>query len=379
MLDKAAFPRDKVCGDALSGKVVEVLNKLDTSLVPAFAQTQQQVGSWGVRFVAPNGRDLRVPFAAKPEALKQAPGFISKRVDFDAFLVERLKAEPLVSLEEGVQVQQARHMPEGILLELKDGAPIYAQLVLAADGAQSKLRRLVAGQGLPARHHSAGIRVYYEGVREMDAQNFIELHFLKPLLPGYLWVFPLPGGQANVGLGVRSDYVSRKQLNLKQLLPKIIASTPELKARFAAAEPLENAKGFGLPLGSKRWPLSTDNLLLLGDAGNLIDPFTGEGIGNALYTGLFAAEQVEVALATQEYSAKALRAYDQAVYARLWSELRLSTIMQRLLPYPWLFNLVVNKARRSPTLRETISVMFEDLDLRARLRNPMFYARLLFE
>jgi hypothetical protein len=70
-------------------------------------------------------------------------------------------------------------------------------------------------------------------------------------------------------------------------------------------------------------------------------------------------------------------AYDKAFYDRQWDELKLSHTMQKLCKYPWLFNLVVNKANKNKALRETISCMFEDLDLRAKLRNPLFYFKLL--
>ncbi|HAE14693.1 MAG TPA: geranylgeranyl reductase, partial [Bacteroidetes bacterium] len=70
--------------------------------------------------------------------------------------------------------------------------------------------------------------------------------------------------------------------------------------------------------------------------------------------------------------------YDQAIFRRLWPELKLSYRMQRLVNYPWLFNFVVRKANRNRVLRETITVMFEDIDLRDRLRKPSFYFQLLF-
>jgi hypothetical protein len=73
-----------------------------------------------------------------------------------------------------------------------------------------------------------------------------------------------------------------------------------------------------------------------------------------------------------------LKNYDEAVYNRLWQELRLSRAMQRLLNFPSLFNFVANRAANNPTLAETLSAMFMDLDLRERLRQPSFYFKLLF-
>jgi 2-polyprenyl-6-methoxyphenol hydroxylase-like FAD-dependent oxidoreductase len=77
LVDKATFPRDKICGDALSGKVVEVLKKLDPSLVAELNQHGEFLGSYGVTFIAPNGKDLRVPFKKEINSNTAPPGFIS--------------------------------------------------------------------------------------------------------------------------------------------------------------------------------------------------------------------------------------------------------------------------------------------------------------
>lgn len=380
LVDKAIFPRDKICGDALSGKVVEVFRKLDPSLVDRIAAEPSHLGSWGVTFVAPNTKALRVPFRQHfDKDQEQAPGFIAKRLDFDNFLVEECRRYPEIDLREGVALTEFRREGDRWVLSDKAGnTVISARMVIVADGAHSRFAKVVHGQQVEPKHYCAGLRAYYKGVQGMDADNFIELHFLKDFLPGYFWIFPLPNGMANVGVGMRTDKVSQRKVNLKARMFEIIEKYPELKDRFAGAELQGKVQGFGLPLGSRKRRISGEGYLLIGDAGSLIDPFTGEGIGNALYSGYFAAHQVQRSQASGDFSAAALRVYDQEVYARLWSELKLSHRMQRLVNYPWLFNFVVNKARRNKVLSETISCMFEDLDLRERLRNPMFYFKLLF-
>ncbi len=376
LVDKATFPRDKVCGDALSGKVVEVLRKIDPELATQLALEPTQVGSWGVNFVAPNGKSLRVPFKTKMDKLTDtAPGFISKRVDFDNFLLQITLKYPSVSYIPAVKLERFEANAAGYTASTKNGDfKIDTNLLIAADGAHSAFARHHGGIKMEPKHYCAGIRAYYQGVAGMDADNFIELHFLKELLPGYFWVFPLPNGEANVGLGVRSDYVAKRKLNLKQLLPQVIEAHPILRERFRNAVPIDDVRGYGLPLGSKKRPISGNHYMLVGDAASLIDPFTGEGIGNAMMSGMLAAQQ---ALASQDYSAKNLAAYDAAVYRRLWPELNLSRRMQQLVTMPWLFDLVVNKAQKSKTLQETISCMFEDLDMRERLKKPSFYVNLL--
>lgn len=212
----------------------------------------------------------------------------------------------------------------------------------------------------------------------MDPDNFIELHFLKELLPGYFWIFPLPNGEANVGIGVRSDVVRKRRMNLKTELKKIIEEHPVISKRFKGATPIDSVRGYGLPLGSKQRKLSGDQYLLLGDAASLIDPFTGEGIGNAMISGMKAAEIILAARTKGNYHAETLAGYDAAIYRRLGKEFAISTKFLQLVRYQWLFNFIVRKANRNATLRETMGCMFESVDLRRKLKNPLFYLKLLF-
>ena len=119
--------------------------------------------------------------------------------------------------------------------------------------------------------------------------------------------------------------------------------------------------------------------MLVGDSGSLIDPFTGEGIGNAMFSGKWAAEQARNSIATKDFSVKELLKYDKTVYKKIGGELQVSTFMQKLIKYPWLFNWMIRKIKRNDELRETITFMFDDVDLRKKFTSPMFYLRVLFK
>ena len=383
VVDKAVFPRDKICGDALSGKVVEILNRYDRSFVEKLSLDPIQLNCWGVTFVAPNLEELSIPFRNKPKKTDEkreiAPGFITKRYNFDHFMVNEVKKHAGVNLMEGVEIDQFVKTPEGFTCSDKSGNYIiHAKLVIDGSGAHSQFAKKIGKLEVEKEHHCAGLRVYYKGVTGIKEGNYIELHFLKDFLPGYFWIFPLADGQCNVGVGMRSDYVGKKRINLKTELNNIIQKYPQLSERFKNAEPVDDIRGYGLPLGSKKRAISGDNYMLIGDAASLIDPFTGEGIGNAILSGYTAAQQAKEAIESKNFSGTALKKYDEAIYRRLGDELSLSYRMQKLVKYPWLFNFVVRKANRNKVLRETIMVMFEDIDIRDRLRKPSFYFKLLF-
>jgi flavin-dependent dehydrogenase len=288
--------------------------------------------------------------------------------------------EPLISIKTNFRIDDFEKHLDGWKLSNKlTMESVHANLVVAADGAQSRFAKIVGGIHMEEHHFSAGLRAYYKGVKGLNPDGFIELHFLKEFLPGYFWIFPLANGCANVGVGVPSSVVREKHLNLKLEMLKLIQTNPTIMERFENAELVDDIKGYGLPLGSKKRPISGDGFLLLGDAASLIYPFTGEGLGNAMISALKASEVIAANYSSADYAAKSLAKYDEIVYNRLWPELNLSSKMLQLVKYPWLFNLVINKASRSKTLQETISCMFEDIDMRSKLKDPRFYLKILLE
>jgi 2-polyprenyl-6-methoxyphenol hydroxylase-like FAD-dependent oxidoreductase len=189
IVDKAVFPRDKICGDALSGKVVEVLKKLDASLIDDLHTYQNEfLGSFGVTFVAPGGEELRVPFKNEITAASAPPGFISRRIDFDNRLVNEMRRHNEIELRENTELRKFERIDGCYRATAKSGEVFQARLIIAADGAYSTFAKEQAGLSTEPAHNCFGLRAYYKNVSGLDCQNFIELHFLKDFLPGYLWI-----------------------------------------------------------------------------------------------------------------------------------------------------------------------------------------------
>lgn len=373
LVDKAIFPRDKVCGDALSADVAAQLPLLSEHLMTAFAADGRKIPSYGVRLYAPDLTCVDIPFRGEG---KVTDGHVFPRKDFDDLLLREVKAQGICDVFEGCTVTQVSEVAHGVDVATDKGR-LAAQMVVGADGANSVVARLAGNGSVDRRHHSAGLRVYYDNVKGFHEGNHIELYFFRNILPGYLWVFPLPGGRANVGIGLLSSVVSKRKINLRGELKELLATHPCLKDRFAMARPLETGKGHALPLGSRKRHLSGNRFLLAGDAAGLIDPFTGEGIGNAIRSGRVAALHLVQSFRAEDFSAEFNRAYDIEIYRRMGKELRLGYALQRLCKYPWLFNYVIRKASRSRYWHGFLTSALADVSIKMQFTDPAFYYRLL--
>ena len=169
-----------------------------------------------------------------------------------------------------------------------------------------------------------------------------------------------------------------RKMNLREVLDKLLSTDDRFKERFRSATALETIKGFGLPLGSKQRKLSGNRFLLTGDAASLIDPFSGEGIANAIRSGRIAASHIITAFQRQDFSASFNLEYDREIYRRMWKELKLSYGLQKLCRYPLLFNFIVKKANNSPYVRQFLIDSLADIQRKKSLLRPGFYWRMLF-
>jgi geranylgeranyl reductase family protein len=382
ILEKDRFPRDKVCGDACSGKTAYVLRTANPAwLHEIFARTTEALPSTGITFVAPNGRGLEVHYPVANRPGEPAPGFTMKRMDFDNALFEKLDSKTATVVQSATPRSISRKPEGGWEVRWTENGQEHtatADLIIGADGDKGISRKTLLSQGAAEKAYSVGLRAYYQGVTGFNEGQYLELHFLRDVLPGYFWVFPMTEGRANVGIGMLSQKVRAKKVNLREVMLRAIATHPALKSRFANAQLEGKILGWGLPMCTGQDPLSGDGYMLTGDAASLIDPFSGEGIGYALYSGMLAANAAVTALEEGRTDAATLRAkYDKELWRRIGSELRISYTLQRLSGYPWLMNMVVNKAAKSSALRDTISGMFADINMRERLRKPSFYFDIL--
>ncbi len=379
LIDKAVFPRDKICGDALSGKVSVLFDRLDPEIMDRFRRIAVQYDVWGIRFVPPNTSAIDLYFPLKTDKDGVAPGYVTKRMDFDNFLIDEVKRRDNISFYEGTSIEEIIKTDNGFELSNTTGDfKVATRMLLVANGAYSAFTRKYAGINKEPKHYAGAVRAYYENVTVEEGKNLIELHFIDEIVPGYFWIFPLPNNQSNVGLGLRTDVIGKRKLNMKKCMEEIISTHPILSQRFKNASRLSDIVGYGLPLGSKRRTISGDHFMLIGDAAYLVDPMTGEGIGNAIYSGFMAAEQTQKCLEKNDFSAKFIADYDDRVERVLGKEMILSYRLQKMLSYPIIVKLIARIINGNKKIVKSMSDMYTDLEKRKQLINPAFWFKMMF-
>ncbi|MCD6227715.1 geranylgeranyl reductase family protein [Candidatus Micrarchaeota archaeon] len=372
LVDKAKFPRDKTCGDALSGKSRNVLKEL--GLDKKIKEVPHKITD-SVLFSSPKGDSVTIPF--KNDKGEIEPGFICRREILDNLLFQEAKKH-VDTLEEFevTEVMTENDKVVGVKGKHKGKEKeIRAKVVVGADGMYSMIARKVGAFNTDPKHTCSAVRAYYKNVK--DVTSAIELHFVDKVIPGYFWIFPCDDGLANVGLGIVDEEVMKRKINLKELMEDVLKNDPKFKDRFKDAEQVTPIVGWKLPFGSKRRKSFGDGWMLVGDAAGLVDPFSGEGMGNAMYSGKLAALAI-AKVKQHDWDTSFLSEYEKELREKLDPELQQSYKMQRWGKHKWLVNYIIGRAAKSKMVRDYIAHTIASSEAKEQYFNPLFYLKLLF-
>ena len=375
LLEKTAFPREKVCGDGLTPRAVKQLVSLGIDTSPEHGWLRNH----GLRIVGGRHRlELRWPeLASFPDY-----GLVRPRLDFDdvvarqavkagARLHERTNVvapvlDPRTGRIRGVTARQVED--DGT----KGPETTYrAPLVVAADGNSTRLSLAMGLRKRDDRPMGVAVRTYYRSPRHDDdwLESWLELWdgtgADRKLLPGYGWIFGVGDGTVNVGLGILNTSTAFGNVDYKDLLKRWLDQTPE-EWGFRDENMTQPIRGAALPMGFNRTPHYTRGMLLVGDAGGMVNPFNGEGIAYAMESGALAAEIVTQALARPTNSARelALEGYPRALKDAYGGYYTLGRIFVKAIGHPE----VMKVATRYGLPRTTL--MKFTLKLLANLTDP---------
>lgn len=366
LVDKATFPRDKCCGDGLT---VAALRRLD-----ALGFDPTRVASWQaidrVRIRVPDGREAVFPFPGGGTFAAAA-----KRSDLDSALVD-LARDVGVTVLEGHPVTGVKAQDHTVELTLDHGESITAPYAVAADGMWSPVRKLCGLSPTAYLGHWHATRQYFSNTG--PAASDLWVWFEQSILPGYAWLFPLPDGAANIGLGVRRLPGQPTGAALREHWAGFLAQPHVADVLGPHATPDGPLKVWPIPGHIGRSPLTAldGRVIFVGDAARAADSMTGEGIAQALETAELAAQTIVRAGAKRP--AAAARSYRRGISSGLavddWFARRLSRVLERSNhPSAWM-----PIATASPRLRQQFTRwMFEDYP-RAFFATPHRWKRGMF-
>lgn len=364
VVDKATFPRDKICGDGLTTGALRQLE--DLGLDPATVSSWIDVDDVWVR--SPSGVTRRFPMPRDRGRFAS----VATRLDLDAALVDLARKEGAEVLD-GHAVTGAREDADGIEVDVEGLGAVRARWAIGADGMWSPLRKhlgLTEPETYLGEWHA--FRQYFSDVGPVAAEDLF-VSFEADLLPGYLWVFPLAGRRANVGFGIqRGGKVAVPEM--KALWADLLAR-PHVRAVLGPdAAPEGTHRAWPIPARVDRAVPTTARTLFVGDAVAACDPMTGEGIGQALLTGTRAAEAVRDAGS----SGDATTAYRARLHDDLVADHRMSMLLIRALRHRKGARAAVQVAGATPwTRRHFARWLFEDYP-RAVVVTPRRWRRGMF-
>ena len=371
LIDRQEFPRDKTCGDGLmphAASEVALMGLGDWLDEPHHGKftgfsmyTQTAFLRQGV-----------------PPSLHGPQGYVIRREETDAKLLERANAAG-AEFRPGMRATDLMRSPAGEvtgIVAMDGGGEVRfdAPLVVVADGVGG-----FAGKGMKAHQNAVARRQYFRGV---DGPNKEDLHvFITEDMnshgAGYGWVFYFGDGSANVGAGVSTRSLVRTGRNLKDYYERFLRE-PQLVRWLGNAEPEGPAKSWSLKMGMWGAKRYAQGVITVGDAGQMIHPISGEGVGYAMESGRLAATWAHHAHSRMDFSASTLSGYEAQLRRQRAREHLSGQALVNLVPNLGMLEPVFKACEKDPAARQTLLASFTgDAPVYSLLKHPKALASAL--
>ena len=368
LLDKARFPRHKACS--------EYVNPAGARLL-AMLGLERDLDALGAHRLdamlihAPGGGRFRADFTAA------APGSRAiglSRYRLDALLLNRAR-------DAGVEVREGAHVRD-VLLETGrvrgvaatiggTRETLRAPLTIGADGRYGVVSRALA-LDVPRRWpHRTGLVAHYRGVAGLDCWG--EMHVTGN---GYAGLAPLEDGLANVAVVAASEAVANRPATLAAFFEQRLAAIPAVAAKLATATRVGGSRGVG-PMARRARRVTGDGYLFVGDAASFLDPFTGDGIYEALHGAILAAPVAAAALRARDVSARRLAPYRAQRRRAFWARGQVCWLVQGFIATPALMDYATARLDARPVVATTLAGVLGGLHPARQALSPLFLAALL--
>ena len=367
VLEKSRFPREKVCGDGLTPRAVRALVAMGISV----GEQDGWVRNQGLRVIGA-GQRMELPW---PE-LSSYPGYglVRPRTDLDQMLARRAQ-QAGARLLEGVTVtgpvrDDRTGRITGVTARAADAGDertYTSRVIVAADGNSSRLSVAMGLRKRDDRPLGVAVRTYYRTPRHDDdyLESWLDLWDGDRLLPGYGWIFGMGDGTSNVGLGLLNTSAAFGHTDYHALLRRWLQGMPA-EWGFTEENRTQPIRGAALPMGFNRTPHYYQGLLLVGDAGGMVNPFNGEGIAYAMESGELLARTIAQALARarRAETERVLAGYPRALSEAYGGYYALGRVFVKAIGRPGLMRFATKHGMSRPAL------MAFALKLLANLTDP---------
>ena len=285
LVDKAIFPRDKSCGDAFGPGVISALKRFGNEHI---LEDEPEVVSTTLFGPKNIGIQNYIPEVKNKE---DSIVYVIPRLDLDNRILNLAKEEEVETFE-GYRFSKFFNNEESVSVEIENEAKekyiLEAKLLVGADGANSRVRKSLNLKQNSDWNKAIAIRAY------IDSPNYLEIFKERTLMfeinvsaiKGYAWAFPSKGDLLNIGIGVPLSVFKKEKMDIKNLLDEFVKT---LEGRGVIVENLRMEKSFMLPFASSRPKLGHNRVALIGDAGSMINPMSGEGIFYGMEAGFLLA------------------------------------------------------------------------------------------
>ena len=285
LVDKAIFPRDKSCGDAFGPGVISALKRFGNEHI---LEDEPEVVSTTLFGPKNIGIQNYIPEVKNKE---DSIVYVIPRLDLDNRILNLAKEEEVETFE-GYRFSKFFNNEESVSVEIENEAKekyiLEAKLLVGADGANSRVRKSLNLKQNSDWNKAIAIRAY------IDSPNYLEIFKERTLMfeinvsaiKGYAWAFPSKGDLLKIGIGVPLSVFKKEKMDIKNLLDEFVKT---LEGRGVIVENLRMEKSFMLPFASSRPKLGHNRVALIGDAGSMINPMSGEGIFYGMEAGFLLA------------------------------------------------------------------------------------------
>lgn len=349
VVDKAQFPRDKCCGDGLTTGALRLLEDLgfDPAMVPRWRVCND---AW---LRSPSGREICMPL---PSGMGQFAA-IAPRVELDNALVQHARNRGVMILDGHGFTSLTSHS-DHLVVEIENEAPLSCNYLIAADGMWSPVRKSLglSRPGYLGEWHA--FRQYASNVTG-PARDRLYVFFERDLLPGYAWSFPLTDNRVNIGFGILRGGGTYTVQDMNRLWPELLAR-PHIRQALGAEAVFEDRhSAWPIPARVTRATLGAGRVLFVGDAACVTDTLTGEGIGQALLSGVLAARAI-IDSGNREPSVTQ-SIYQQSIQQHFFADHRMSALLGYMMRSQLCARSGLRVANLTPwTRRNFARWMFED-------------------